>query len=182
MSLAALVMTDNNWAIGKNGDQVIRLKGDLARFRKMTLNHKIIYGIKTLATFPNGKPLDKRDNIIISSSFTLDDDSAKNATVVRSIPEALELLDPNSMSFVIGGESIYNQLLPYCDFVYRTHVELTIDRADVHFPNLSELPNWKLLYTSDIPDVMQCPNAYPLTDIAVTTHLEIYNQKINRKG
>ena len=132
------VAVDQNWAIGKDGDQLVYISEDLKRFRALTMGHPVILGRKTLAIFPGGRPLKGRDNLILSTNpaFTVE-----NAKVFPNV-EALLRAAPDD-SFVIGGESVYRALLPYCDTAYITKVHCTID-SDTYFPNLDEDPAWKL--------------------------------------
>lgn len=134
--MKAIVVVDENWAIGKDGDQLIYLKEDLKHFRQLTSGHGVILGRKTLATFPNGMPLKNRLNHILSHNpqFQLE-----GAVVHRTIDSILQTVQDDD--FVIGGASVYEQLLPYCDTVYVTKIHATFP-ADCYFPNLDIAPDW----------------------------------------
>ncbi len=126
----AIVAIAENGGIGKDNQLLFRISADLKRFKKLTSGHTVIMGRKTLQSLPGGRGLPNRRNIVITHdpNFT-----AERAEVVHSIDEALALADKDA--FVIGGESIYRAMLPYCDKIYLTKVYATVD-ADAHFPSL----------------------------------------------
>lgn len=131
-----IVMVDENWAIGNKGDQLIYIPADLKHFQSLTTGHSIIVGRKTLATFPKGNPLKNRRNLILS---TKEGYTVEGAEVFSSIEDVLKVADEET--FVVGGESIYRQLSPYCKKAYVTKVYKTYE-ADTFFPNLDEDENW----------------------------------------
>lgn len=55
-----IVAVDQNWAIGKDGEQLLYLSQDLKRFKALTLGHAVISGPQDLSTFPGGRPLKGR--------------------------------------------------------------------------------------------------------------------------
>ena len=145
MNLIAAV--DKNWAIGKNNELLVRIPMDQKFFRETTTGKVVVMGRKTLESFPNGLPLKNRTNIVITGDHTY---KAKDAIIVHSIEEALEELkkyDTNDI-YVIGGESIYRQLLPYCDTAQVTKIDHAYE-ADAWFPNLDEDPDWENTADSD---------------------------------
>ena len=129
-----IVAVDENWGIGRDGDQLVYLSQDLKRFRALTTGHPVILGRKTLATFPGGRPLKGRRNLILSRD---PDFAPEGAEVFRDL-EALR-----SAAFVIGGASVYKQLLPWCDVAYVTRIHAAFP-ADVVFPDLDRDPDWEL--------------------------------------
>ena len=145
MELIAAV--DRNWGIGKDGQLLVRIPADLKRFQALTTGHTVILGRKTLATFPGGQPLKNRTNIILTRNpeFT-----AKGAVVCHSVEETLEELKkyPSEDVYIIGGDTIYRQFLPYCDTAHVTRMEHAYD-ADAWFPNLDEDPEWELTGQSE---------------------------------
>lgn len=145
MNLIAAV--DRNWAIGNKGQLLVRIPGDHRMFRQETLGKVIVYGRKTLETFPMSQPLDRRVNIVMSTNPNY---KVNNATVVHSIEELLEVLSayPSEDVYVIGGESVYRQLLPYCDTAHITKVDYAYE-ADAYFPNLDNDPEWEITADSD---------------------------------
>ncbi len=138
----AIVAVDNHWAIGNKGSLLVRIPMDQKYFRQMTIGKVVVLGRKTLATFPNGLPLPGRTNIIMSRNQNL---KVKGATVVHSLEELMEELKQYASEdvFVIGGDDIYKQLVPYCDTVYATRIDYRY-AADAYFPNLDDLPSWTL--------------------------------------
>ncbi len=138
-----IVAVDQNWAIGKDGDQLIYIPEDLKRFKALTTGHPVILGRKTLATFPGGRPLKGRENLILSATPGYQVEGAK----VYPDLEAL-LADAPEDAFVIGGESVYRTLLPHCDTAYVTKIDAQFP-ADRYFPNLDEDGDWTISEQSD---------------------------------
>lgn len=138
-----IVAVDQNWAIGKDGDQLVYLKEDLKRFRALTSGHTVILGRKTLATFPGGRPLKNRRNLILSRNPQF---QAEGAEVFSSVEELVQQADKDA--FVIGGASVYEQLLPYCDRAYITKIHTTFP-ADTYFPDLDKLEEWAVSEESE---------------------------------
>ena len=142
-----IVAVDENWAIGYKNELLIRIPADMKMFRQETTGKVVVLGRKTLETFPNGQPLKNRTNIILS---TKKDYQVKDAIVVHSIEELLEELKnyPSEDIYIIGGETIYRQMLPYCDVAHVTRIDRKYE-ADVFFPNLEEDGNWNITAESD---------------------------------
>lgn len=132
-----IVAVDQNWAIGKDGDQLVYLKEDLKRFRTLTSGHTVILGRKTLTTFPGGRPLKNRRNLILSRNPQF---QAEGAEVFSSVEELVQQADGDA--FVIGGASVYEQLLPYCDTAYITKIHAAFP-ADTYFPDLDKSEEWE---------------------------------------
>lgn len=150
-----IVAVSDNWGIGKNNDLLFSIPKDMKFFRETTMGKTVILGRKNLESFPGAKPLPKRPNIILTrdKNFVCD-----GATVVNSIDDLLALPVDFDEAFVIGGEEIYKQLLPYCDLCYVTKVKATA-QADKFMVNLDELGEWELTNESEeIED-----NGYTLT-------------------
>lgn len=145
MNLIAAV--DKNWAIGKSDSLLVSIPNDQKHFREETLGKVVVLGRKTLATFPNGLPLNGRTNIILTTdpSFT-----AKDAVIAHSEEELLEELKKYKTEdvYIIGGESIYKMMIPYCDTAHITKIDHAY-HADTHFPNLDEDPAWKITADSE---------------------------------
>ena len=142
-----IVAVDENWAIGYKNELLIRIPADMKMFRQETTGKVVVLGRKTLETFPNGQPLKNRTNIILS---TKEDYEVKDATVVHSIEELLEELKnyPSEDIYIIGGETVYRQMLPYCDVAHVTRIDRKYE-ADAFFPNLEEEGNWEITAESD---------------------------------
>lgn len=117
-----IVAVDSNWAIGSKNELLIRIPNDHKHFREETTGKVVVLGRKTLETFPQGMPLKNRTNIILSKDPNY---QVKDAIVVHSIEELLEELkkyDEENI-YIIGGESIYRQMLPYCDVAHVTKID-----------------------------------------------------------
>ena len=137
----AIVAVDANWAIGCQGDLLFSLPTDMRRFRTLTMGGTVILGRKTLDSFPGGKPLPKRRNIVITRNPDL---AVEGADIAASPEEALALAQGDENIWVIGGGSVYTALLSRCKRVYLTKVDQAAENADTFFPNLDKLPNWKV--------------------------------------
>ena len=134
--MIAIVAVDKNWAIGNKGDLLVRIPTDLIRFKHLTQSRPVIYGRKTMDTFPGKKPLKNRQNVILTHK----EEEVPGAIVMHSIDEVLNSSLARTMA-VIGGEEVYRELLPYCNVVYVTKIDGEYE-ADSYFPNLDEDPNW----------------------------------------
>ncbi|MCM1136073.1 MAG: dihydrofolate reductase [Clostridium sp.] len=145
MNLIAAV--DENWAIGNKGELLITIPADHKLFRQETMGKAVVYGRKTLATFPQGLPLKGRENIILSSDKAY---AVKGAAVVHSLEELFEELKKYDTEnvYIIGGESVYRQLLPYCDTAHITKIDHAYE-ADAYLPNLDSLSEWEITADSD---------------------------------
>lgn len=142
----AIVAVDANWAIGCQGDLLFSLPTDMRRFRSLTMGGTVILGRKTLESFPGGKPLPKRRNIVITRNTDL---TVEGAEIASGPEEALALAQGDENIWVIGGGSVYTALLSRCERVYLTKVDQTAENADTFFPNLDKLPGWKVKERSE---------------------------------
>ena len=142
-----IVAVDNNWAIGNKNELLIRIPNDQKHFREETTGKVVVLGRKTLATFPQGLPLPNRTNIILSRNPGF---QVKGGIVVHSIEELLEELKnyADEDIYVIGGESVYRQMLPYCSVAHVTKIDHEY-QADAYFPNLDEDGEWEITADSD---------------------------------
>jgi dihydrofolate reductase len=141
MKLIAAV--DKNWGIGYQNKLLISIPEDMRFFRTETMGNVVVMGRKTLMGFPNGLPLDGRINIVLTKDLKF---KAKGAIIVHSMEEALEEIEKYNTDkvYVIGGESIYEQFLPYADTALITYIDYKYV-ADKHFPDLSSSQDWKLV-------------------------------------
>ena len=144
----AIVVVDQNWAIGCNGDLLFSLPTDMKRFRSLTIGGTVILGRKTLDSFPGGRPLPKRRNIVITRNVDFDREGCE---IAGSLQAALELAadTEDGKLWVIGGGSVYTALLPQCHRAYVTRVYAAVGDADTFFPNLDKSPDWKLVSESE---------------------------------
>ena len=140
--MIAIAAVDNNWAIGLKDQLLVKIPSDMKNFRKHTLNHVVVLGRKTLAGFPNGMPLAQRTNIILSRKQDLE---IRGGIVVHNEEELFRELSKYDSDeiYVIGGGSVYEMLVPYCDRAIITKIDYSY-QADTYFPNLEKLPNWEL--------------------------------------
>ncbi len=145
MNIIAAV--DNNWAIGNKGQLLVSIPNDQKHFREETTGKVVVLGRKTLQTFPQGMPLQNRRNIVLSKDKNY---QVKGAQVVHSVEELLEELKqyPSEDIYIIGGQSIYEQMLPYCDVAHITKIDHEY-QADTYFPNLDKDENWEITADSD---------------------------------
>lgn len=142
-----IVAVDKNWAIGLGNKLLVSIPADMKFFRQTTTGKVVVMGRKTLESFPGGQPLKNRTNIIITRDPAY---QVKDGIVVSTIEEAVEELKKYKEEdiFVIGGESIYRQMLPYCKTAFVTKIDHAYD-ADTFFPNLAEMEDWKLTGISE---------------------------------
>ena len=133
-----IVAVYDDWGIGKDGDQPIALSADRKFFRQTTKGSTVIVGRKTLMAFPGGNPLPNRENVVL----TRQDVSIHGVTVCHSVEEAAKACENAVRTFVIGGGTVYRQMLPLCDTAYITKVHVTPE-SDTYFPNLGEDPVWE---------------------------------------
>ena len=135
----AIVAIYDDWGIGAKGTQPIAVSADRKFFRNTTKGATVIVGRKTLQDFPGGRPLPNRRNILLSRQ----DLAVEGMELAHSPEEAVMLAQGDEKVFVIGGGSVYEQMLPLCQRVYVTKVHVIPD-CDTFFPNLDEDPQWKL--------------------------------------
>jgi len=139
-----IVAVDQNWGIGCKNRLLARIAPDLKRFRELTSGHPVLLGRKTLETFPGGKPLPGRRNLILSATPGY---APEGAEVYPSLQAVLKAAPEDT--FVIGGESVYRTLLPFCDTAYVTKIMASFP-ADAFFPDLDKEPDWRQVQTETI--------------------------------
>lgn len=142
-----IVAVDENWAIGNKNELLVRIPADHKFFREETTGKVVVLGRKTLETFPQGMPLKNRTNIIMSTNPAY---KVKDAIVVHSVDELLEELKKYNDEdvYIIGGDSIYKQMLPYCNVAHVTKIDHAYE-ADAYFLNLDKMPEWEITADSD---------------------------------
>lgn len=145
MNLIAAV--DKKWGIGKDGKLLTSIPQDMKYFREMTSGQVVVMGRKTMESFPEGKPLKNRVNIVLTRNA---DYQKEGAVIVHTIDELKKALHPypDQSIFVIGGETIYRQLLELCDTAYLTKIDHVFD-ADAFFPDIDAMPQWQCISTSE---------------------------------
>lgn len=134
-----IVAVYEDWGIGKNGTQPIALSADRKFFRETTRGAMVIVGRRTIEDFPGKKPLPGRVNVALTRSTA----QIPGFTVCNSPRQAAELAERAERAMVIGGGSIYQQMLPLCDTAYVTKVHCKPE-SDTFFPNLDQDPAWHL--------------------------------------
>jgi len=135
----AIVAVYDDWGIGRDGTQPIALSTDRKFFRETTRGAMVIVGRRTIDDFPGKKPLPGRVNVALTRSET----EIPGFTVCHSPEEAAELAKEAEKAMVIGGGTVYRQMLSFCDRAYVTKVHVTPE-SDTFFPNLDEAEDWEL--------------------------------------
>ncbi len=138
--LSAIVAVCDDWGIGLGGGMVVENREDMRHFVACTTGHPVIMGRKTLESFPGGRPLKNRRNIVLTRDRSF---SPEGAEVVHSVEEALSAVADEKEAWVIGGGQVYELLLPHCEkaVVTRNHC---VRESDTFFPNLDSDPAWKV--------------------------------------
>lgn len=141
-----IVAADKKNGIGFQGKLLVTIPFDQQLFRKETIGKIVVMGRKTLESLPGGRPLEGRINIVLSHNENY---VCKGAQILHSIQEVLKELEKYKSEdvYVIGGESIYREFLPYADRIHMTRIDYTYE-ADTFFPEISE-DEWKLVKVSD---------------------------------
>ena len=137
----AIVSVTSNWGIGLEGNLLVRNRVDMSYFKNKTMGGTVICGQTTFESFPGGA-LEGRRNVVLSLDPSFD---APGAEVYASVDDALNAVSNEDQGtvWVIGGESIYRQLLPYCDCALITKNDVVME-ADAFFPNLDDDPSWRV--------------------------------------
>lgn len=137
-----IVNVSPTWGIGKENALLTHVHADMRRFRALTMHNTIVFGRKTLETFPNGKPLPNRNNIVLTRDRSFTKEGVTVCHDLTELKDCIGGLDPDSV-FICGGGQIYHLLLPYCSKALVTQTETDL-AADTFFPNLDLLPDWTL--------------------------------------
>ena len=142
-----IVAVDKNWGIGKDNDLLISIPEDMEYFKEKTMGKVVIMGKNTLESFPGAKPLKNRTNIVLALET---DYLVEGATVVYTMDDFLKEAAkyPSEDVFVIGGGSIYRQMLEHCDTCYITYIDHSFD-ADTFIPDLDEMDEWYIANESE---------------------------------
>ena len=144
--MKAILHADKEWGIGKSNGLMFSIPADMKFFRETTTGNVVVMGSNTLKSFPGGKPLKNRTNIVLYPGGEDRDD----CKIVKSLDELfaeIKKYDTDKV-FVIGGAMMYKTLLPYCDEVLVTRVD-AVGGADAYFENLDENPDFTLVYKSE---------------------------------
>lgn len=148
--MKAIVAVDLNWGIGCGGKLLQSIPEDMKFFKEKTIGNVVVMGRETFESLPGKNPLKDRINIVLSRSESFNDD---RLIICNSIDETLKELQKyeNDKIFIIGGESVYKQFLPYCDELYVTKIHNKYE-ADRFFPNIDIMSNWDLVKESEVKE------------------------------
>lgn len=157
--ISAIVCIDKNWGIGCQSDLLIKIPEDTKFFKEKTNGHTVIMGRKTYDSLPI-KPLPNRENVVITRRVFKDeygrykDEDGVVYTELEHVKDVFKFIqkypqDSHNEIFVIGGGTIYKELLPYCDTVYVTKVDYAFENVDTYFPNLEDFPEWEIESVSE---------------------------------
>lgn len=160
--MKAIVAVDLNWGIGYKGNLLLRIPEDMKFFKEMTLGKVVIMGRETFESLPGKEPLKDRINIVLSRKECYGDDKM---TICHSLAEVLREAEKYRTEdvIVIGGESVYTQLLPFCAEAYITKIENKYT-ADKFFSDLDKDEAWELESVSD-------PHVYKDVDYRFTKYV-----------
>ena len=139
----AIAAVSLDWGIGKGNDLLFHIGEDMKRFRALTTGGTVIMGRKTLDSMPEGKPLPRRRNIVLTRQKDFAREGVETAASVEEVLSLVAGEDPEKV-WVIGGGEIYRQMLPHCRLCYLTRVYARPE-SDVYFPDLDTLPQWQVL-------------------------------------
>ena len=142
-----LVTVDERWGIGNYDKLLVQIPKNQKLFMEETAGKVVVVGRKALQNFPQGMPLQGRTTIVLSENKSF---KVKGAAVVHSLEELLKELKkyPDEDIYIAGGESVFSQLLPYCNVVHVTKIDNAY-AANKHFPNLDKMPEWTITAESD---------------------------------
>ena len=131
--ITLIAARSRNGAIGKDGQIPWHIPEDLAMFKRETLGGALIMGRKTWESLPY-KPLPKRLNIVVSR------DTSLHEHVVGSVQEAITLAQSLGYFRIygIGGQGIYEAMLPLAHRLLITEVDIEIEGADAFFPEVGD--------------------------------------------
>lgn len=148
--MKAIVVVDKNWNIGRDGDLLVHLPGDLKYYKEKTLGKTILIGRKTLESFPGAKPLPGRTNIVLTSNGDYKNEACTVCCGMNALEAELHK-HPDEEVFLSGGETMYNLFLDQCDTVYVTKIFEEYP-ADKSFKNMDEDVRYKVTWTSDVQE------------------------------
>ena len=145
-----IVAVDERWGIGKDGDLLLSIPDDMRFFRETTRSAVLVMGYNTLISFPGSKPLPGRLNIVLNDAAGCRE---SGAVICRSLDQLFRFLNSFGTDevYVIGGGSIYRQLLPYCDTAYITKMRFD-GGADTFIPDLDQADNWTVAEEGELKE------------------------------
>ncbi|NLJ82458.1 MAG: dihydrofolate reductase [Bacteroidales bacterium] len=144
--LSIIVAIGKNYEIGQNNSLLCHLSDDLKRFKQITSGHTVLMGKNTYLSLPV-KPLPKRTNIVLTRDLSI---SFSGCKMAHSIEEAMQIIDKNEETFIMGGADIYKQFFPLCNKLYVTRIDAEFPNADTFFPKIEE-KEWKIIENTQHP-------------------------------
>ena len=147
--IISILSADKKWGIGKRNGLLFSLPLDMKFFRTTTSGHVVAMGENTLLSFPNSKPLKNRTHIVLSQDVTHNYEGVINVHTFEDFLAKIKEYSLNEDVYIIGGASIYNQMIPYVDMVYLTKVDED-GGAEVFFHNLDEDNNFECVKESEV--------------------------------
>lgn len=153
-----MVTADERWVIGSGDKLLVQIPRNQKLFMEETTGKIVVVGRKALQTFPQGMPLQGRTTIVLSKNKDL---KIKGALVMDSLESLLKELKKYKSEdiYIVGGESVYAQLLPYCDVVHVTKVD-HVYSGNKYFPNLDNDPDWEITAESDEQTYFDIPYTF----------------------
>lgn len=145
--MQAIVAVDKNWGIGYKNELLFHVPEDMKFFKEKTLGKVVVMGKNTFLSLPGQKPLPNRVNIVLTRSKNFNPDGVILLNSLESLLEKLQEFESEDI-FIVGGQSVYKMMLPYCHKIYVTHFDAEVT-ADTFFPNLDENPEWKKTFSSE---------------------------------
>ncbi|HOO26202.1 MAG TPA: dihydrofolate reductase [Clostridiales bacterium] len=145
--MQAIVAVDKNWGIGYKNELLFHVPEDMKFFKEKTLGKVVVMGKNTFLSLPGQNPLPNRVNIVLSRSKNFNPDGIVLINSLEDLLEKLQEFESEDI-FIVGGQSVYKMMLPYCHKIYVTHFDEEVT-ADTFFPNLGEMPEWKKTFTSE---------------------------------
>ncbi len=125
-NVEAILAVDSLFGLAKNGTIPWKSKTDMIFFKNKTLEHTVVMGSKTLLSLPNALPLKNRTNIVITNQKEKYSNMYKNISNIffLNLEETINFmkLNRNDSFYIIGGNQIYNLLLPYCSTIWLTKI------------------------------------------------------------
>lgn len=146
-----ILAADANWAIGKDGGLLCHLPGDLKFFKEKTTGKTVVMGRPTLESLPGGKPLPKRENIVLTTRTDYEKDGVIIAHNEAELDALLAERDTDNV-MIIGGGKVYRDFLSKCDTCYITKIYQAFDGADTHFVDLDAMPEFEVVWESDVQE------------------------------
>ena len=135
-NVEGILAVDDKYGLAKNGKIPWKNKEDLTFFKNKTINNIVVMGINTLLSLPKKEPLLNRHNIVITGDtdkYSKLYNDFKNIEFVTASNVINKLHSfPDKTIFIIGGNQVYNLLLPYCSTIWLTKIKGNYD-CDLFF-------------------------------------------------